>query len=112
MQLEDCRGGFQKKNSNEAEEIASLDMRVRNQYSSINFPGGFFELGISIVNFFWAISTLSCEQNANRRCTCHATMSPKRANNRLITVRAPFLAIAPNQNATLQFVLCTIDPQC
>ena len=36
-------------------------------------------------------------------------MSTKRANDRLITVHAPFLAIAPNQNATLQFVLCTID---
>ena len=39
-------------------------------------------------------------------------MSTERANDRLITVHAPFLAIAPNQNATLQFVLCTIDPQC
>ena len=27
-------------------------------------------------------------------------------------VHAPFLAVAPNQNATLQFVLCTIDSQC
>ena len=49
MQREDCRGGFQKKNIfDEAEEIASLD---------INFLGGFIE-GISVVNFFWAISTL------------------------------------------------------
>ena len=39
-------------------------------------------------------------------------MATKPANDRLITVHAPFLAIAPNQNATLQFVLCTIDPQC
>ena len=39
-------------------------------------------------------------------------LSTERANDRLITVHAPFLAIAPNQNATLQFVLCTIDPQC
>ena len=30
-----------KKNSNEAEEIASLDMGARNQNSSINFLGGF-----------------------------------------------------------------------
>ena len=35
---------------NEAEEIASLGMGARNQYSSINFLGGFIE-GISIVNF-------------------------------------------------------------
>ena len=35
-------------------------------------------------------------------------MSTERASNRLITVHAPFLAIAPSQNATLQFVLCTI----
>ena len=42
----------------------------------------------------------------------HATMSTERANDRLITVHAPFLAIVPTQNATLQFVLCTIDPQC
>ena len=35
-------------------------------------------------------------------------MSTERANDRLITVHAPFLAIALNQNATLQFVLCTI----
>ena len=39
-------------------------------------------------------------QNANRRCTDHATMSTEHANDRLITVHAPFLAIAPNQNAT------------
>ena len=51
-------------------------------------------------------------QNANRRCTSYATVSTERANDRLITLHAPFLAIAPNQNATLQFVLCTMDPQC
>ena len=51
-------------------------------------------------------------QNANPRCTGHATMSTERANERPITAHAHFLAIAPNQNATLQFVLCTIDPQC
>ena len=39
-------------------------------------------------------------------------MSTERANDRLITVHAPFLVIAPSQNATLLFVLCTIDPQC
>ena len=39
-------------------------------------------------------------------------MSTERANDRLISVHPPFLANAPNQNATLQFVLCTIDPQC
>ena len=58
MQREDCRGGFQKKKIfNEAEEIASLEMGARNQYSSINFLGEFIE-GISIVIFLWAISTL------------------------------------------------------
>ena len=44
MQREDCRGGFQKKKFNEAEEIASLDMGVKNQYSSINFLGEFIYL--------------------------------------------------------------------
>ena len=39
-------------------------------------------------------------------------MSTERANDRLITLHAPFLAIAPNQNATLQFVLSTMDLQC
>ena len=38
-------------------------------------------------------------QNANRRCTGHTTMSTERANNRLITVQAPFLAITPNQKS-------------
>ena len=86
---------------------------AKNQYSSINFLGGFIE-GISIVNFLWAISTLlflvagkasrvpvdpwitsetvQNVQNANRRCTFHATMSTERGNYRLITVHAPFLA--------------------
>ena len=45
-QREDCRGEFQKKIFNEAEEITSLNMGARNQYSSINFLGGFIE-GIS-----------------------------------------------------------------
>ena len=35
--------GFRKKLFNEAEEIASLDMGARNQYSSINFLGEFIE---------------------------------------------------------------------
>ena len=43
VQREDCRGGFQKKIFNEAEEIASLDMGARNQYSSINLFGEFTE---------------------------------------------------------------------
>ena len=34
------------------------------------------------------------------------------SSNWLITVHAPFLAIAPNQNASFQSVLCAIDPQC
>ena len=51
-------------------------------------------------------------QNANHRCRGHATMSTESTNDQLITVHAPFLAIAPNQNATLQFTLCMIDPQC
>ena len=95
-------------------------MGAKNQYSSINFLGGFIE-GISIVNFLWAISallflvagkasrvlvdrwvtseTLHDVQSANRRCTGHATMSTERGNYRLITVHAPFLAIAPNQKS-------------
>ena len=40
----------EKKYSSEAEEIASLDMEARDQYSSINFLGGYIE-GTSIVNF-------------------------------------------------------------
>ena len=60
------------------------------------------------------VETFHDVQNANRLCTAHAAMSTESANDQLITVtvHAPFLAIAPNQNATLQFVLCTIDPQC
>ena len=107
---------------NEAEEIASLNMGARNQYSSINFLGGFIE-GISIVNFCgrflyccvwlrgkssqvlvdrWITSETFHEvQNANRCCTGHATMSTGRGNYRLITVHAPFLAIAPNQKAII-----------
>ena len=46
VQREGCRGEFQKKKFNEAEEIASVNMGARNQYSSINFLGGFIE-GIS-----------------------------------------------------------------
>ena len=48
---------FRKKYSNEAEEIASLNMGARNQYSSINFLGGYIE-GILDRKFLWAISTL------------------------------------------------------
>ena len=47
----------QKKCCNKAEEITNLNMGARNQYSSINFLGGFIE-GISMVNFLGAISTL------------------------------------------------------
>ena len=43
VQREGCRGGFQKRVFNEAEEIASLNMGARNQYFSINFLGGFIE---------------------------------------------------------------------
>ena len=45
------------KNIQRSQESASLDMGAKNQYSSINFLGGFIE-GISIVIFLWAISTL------------------------------------------------------
>ena len=45
------------KKFNEAEEIASLYMGARNQYSSITFLGRFIK-GISMVNFLGAISTL------------------------------------------------------
>ena len=43
VQREGCRGEFQKKIFNEVEEIASLSMWARNQYSSINFLGGLIE---------------------------------------------------------------------
>ena len=71
--------------------------------------------------FLWVISTLLClvagkasrvlvdrwitsetfhdVQNVNRRWTGHATMLTERGNYRLLTVHAPFLAIAPNQNS-------------
>ena len=48
VQREGCRGEFQKKIFNEAEEIASLDMGAKNQYSSINIDR----------KFLWAISKL------------------------------------------------------
>ena len=47
----------EKKIFNEAEEITSLDMGARNQYSSINFLGGIIA-GISMVIFWGAISIL------------------------------------------------------
>ena len=40
---EGCREELQDKIFNEAEEIASLNMGAWNQYSSINFLGGFIE---------------------------------------------------------------------
>ena len=43
VQREGCRGEFQKKIFNEAEEITSLTMGARNHYSSINFLDGFSE---------------------------------------------------------------------
>ena len=44
VQRKGCRGEFQKKKIfDEAEEIASLNMGARNQYSSVNFLGGFIE---------------------------------------------------------------------
>ena len=43
VQRDGCRGEFQKKILNEAEEIASLNMGARKQYSSINFLDGFIE---------------------------------------------------------------------
>ena len=126
---------------NEAEEIASLDMGARNQYSSINFLGWFIE-GISIVNFsgrflhccVWLRGKLveyprlliTCSPrslnnfwNLLRCAKCKSPLHGPRnyvdrtceqlANS--VTVHAPFLVIAPNQNATLHFVFCTIDPQ-
>ena len=39
VQREGCRGEFQKKKINEVQEIASLKMWVRNQYSSSIFSG-------------------------------------------------------------------------
>ena len=48
LQREGCRGEFQEKIFDEAEEIARLNMGAKNQYSSINFLGGFIE-GISYI---------------------------------------------------------------
>ena len=101
-------------------------MGAKNQYSSINFLGGFSE-GISIVDFCgqflhccflvagkagrvsvdrWITSeTFHDVQNANRRCTGHSTMSTERDNNRLIKVHAPFLAIAPNQKSLSKYCM-------
>ena len=45
-------------------------------------------------------------QNANRRCTGHITMSTARGNYRLITVHAPFLAIASNQKSLSNNYYC------
>ena len=44
-------------------------------------------------------------QNANRRCTGHATMSTERGNYRLITVHAAFFAIAPITKNLLAIVV-------
>ena len=53
-----------------------------------------------VLVYRWIISeTFHDVQNVNRRCTGHATMSTERGNYRLITVHAPFLAIAPNQKS-------------
>ena len=89
-------------------------MGAKNQYSSINFFRRIYRRYIDR-KFLWAISTrlflvagkasrvlVDCwitsetfheVQNANRRCTGHATMSTERGNymSRLITVHAPFL---------------------
>ena len=48
--------GFRKKIFNEAEEIASLDMAARNQYSH-QFSRGIYRRYIDR-EFLWAISTL------------------------------------------------------
>ena len=51
---------FRKKKFNEAEEIASLKMGARNQYSSINFLGGFIEsiayIFIAYVRDFYTVA--------------------------------------------------------
>ena len=52
--VEDCRGEFQKKIFNEAEEIASLNMGARNQYFSINFLGGMLMYANSTLLFLVA----------------------------------------------------------
>ena len=86
-------------------------MGARNQYSSINFSGRIYRRYIDGKFFggrflhccfwlrgnnFWNFHDV---QNANRRCTGHATMSTKCGNYRLITVHAPFPTIAPNQTS-------------
>ena len=97
-------------------------MGAKNQYSSINFLRQIYRRYIDR-KFLWAISTLlflvagkasrvlvDCRitsetfhdvQNANHRCTGHATMSTERGNYRcqLITVHSPFLAIMANQKS-------------
>ena len=50
VQRGDCRGKFQKKIFNEAEEITRLNIGARNQYSSINFLGKFIIIeGLSYI---------------------------------------------------------------
>ena len=78
-----CRGEFQKRIFNEAEEIAREPILFH------QFSRGIYRK--YIVNFY-------------RRCRGHATISTERGNDRLITVQAPFLvlAIVPNLNGPQQ----------
>ena len=66
VQRDGCRGEFQKKILNEAEEIASLNMGARKQYSSINFLDGFIEsksqIFIANVRDFYTV-VLGCGEN-------------------------------------------------
>ena len=66
VQREGCREEFQKKKFNEAEEIASVNMGARNQYSSINFLGGFMEgisqIFIANVRDFYSVAFASGER--------------------------------------------------
>ena len=108
MQREDCRGGFQKKKRSRgnlqpwhggSEPILFHQFSIK--YISI-FKANvrdFYFIRLLIIsprslNNFW-----NFPRCANRCCTVHATTSAERENDRLITVHAPFLAMAPNQNA-------------
>ena len=56
---------------NEAEEIASLNKGARNQYSSINFLGGFIEgilyIFVANVHDFYTVAFACGESKANTR---------------------------------------------
>ena len=111
VQREHCRGEFQKKRY-------SIKLRKSQALTwglGTNTPSSIFSADLSKVYRWWIFlgdfytvvfgcgeitnETFHDVQNANRRCTGHATMSTERGNYRLITVHAPFPTIAPNQKS-------------